>query len=296
MKVLFLFLLAIFFSSCSQQEYKLQNQFKHKTKHHGVRTIYEGDNTIFFTAPMSVNTDGAPTSYHPDDPKGNKGLAINSICNGSNALLPNGKVIRYNQCKKLIKAYQQAKKHGWENPKKPRMQFYAIAKNGHTPCTIRSGKFKGYFVSTTALVANKHLKKCDQNRYLNALKQPFIIYPQAKNFIKRDIGKKDIAILYNPTKDILAYAIIGDSGPKWGLSEGSVYLAKKLKGMDRNPNSREDTYHFALSKVHTLILPHTTIEPPYTAQKIEYEAQQAFEKWGGLTRLKHYIEKYGNHP
>ena len=271
----------------------LNDKFKHNTKD-GKKWIYEDDESLFFTAPMSVNTDGAPTSYHPDDPWGSDGLAINTICNGANALLPNGKVINYRNCKELVKAYKKSKSAGWDNPNKPRMEFYGIAKQGYVPCTIKTGKYKGYFVSTTSQVNDKSFSICEQERYLNALELPFIIYPGHRKFINRGLGKKDIAIFYNPKKNILEYAIVGDKGPSRGLAEGSVFLGKTLNKRTRNPKNRKDTYKYAVKKVHALLLPNTSVEPPYTLEKIRREGKLAFENWGGRKRFDNCIDKYGN--
>ena len=51
----------------------LVKAFDHETKHHGTRAVYSDGASLFFTAPMAVNTDGAPISYHPDDPWGSTG-------------------------------------------------------------------------------------------------------------------------------------------------------------------------------------------------------------------------------
>jgi hypothetical protein len=126
----------------------LERAFAHATKHHGERNIYGDAGALFFTAPMAVNTDGAPTSYHPDDPWGSRDKAINTICNGANARLPDGRKLNYAQCRELVAAFREAKAAGWEAPGKPKMEFYGVAARGATPCLIQSGSYAGYFVSS----------------------------------------------------------------------------------------------------------------------------------------------------
>ena len=131
--------------------------FVHPTKHAGDRIIYEGDGALFFTTPFAVNTDGAPTSYHPDDPWGNAGLAINTICNGANARLPDGRRLDYSECRDLVGAFRQARAAGWRANGVPRMEFYGVATQdaeNAVPCTIPDGPYAGYFVSTTSQVAD----------------------------------------------------------------------------------------------------------------------------------------------
>lgn len=157
--------------------------FAHETRNEGVRAIYEGDGALFFTTPYAVNTDGAPTSYHPDDPYGNQGLAINTICNGANVRLPDGQRIDYSNCQALVNAFREARDAGWVDARAPRVEFYGVATKGSSgderfePCLISSGPYEGYFVSTTSQVNDPERGRCEQERYLNALELPFIIVP-----------------------------------------------------------------------------------------------------------------------
>ncbi|WP_139790637.1 hypothetical protein [Rhizobium rhizosphaerae] len=259
--------------------------FNHKTRD-GVTPVYGDRTAIAFKAPMAVNTDGAPTSYHPDDPTGGKGLAINTICNGANAKLPDGTVLDWRKCSQLIAAFNQAKDH-WTEPGKPKIEFYAVAtKASGVPCTISSGPHAGYFVSTTALAADPSKDRCDPAHWLDALTVPFIIYPGAENFTKRGVGVGDLAALYNPTNDTVVYAIVGDRGPRLGLSEGSIAVAKALLKRSDDPKTRRDTYGYAVRNAGVVILPKAAMKPPYTAERIRIAGEAALAAWGGTERLK----------
>ena len=274
----------------------LERAFAHATKHHGERNIYGDAGALFFTAPMAVNTDGAPTSYHPDDPWGSRDKAINTICNGANARLPDGRKLNYAQCRELVAAFREAKAAGWEAPGKPKMEFYGVAARGATPCLIQSGSYAGYFVSTTSLAADKTKGRCDQERYLNSLEIPFSIYPGARTFTNRGVGKGDVVVYYNPANDVIEYGIVGDRGPRWGLAEGSVAFAKSLRKLTDDPQNRRDTYRFGVEKVHALILPNETLLAPFTRDNVRTRAKARFEAWGGLDRFKKCVATIGALP
>lgn len=272
---------------------QLTKGFDHPTKHSGTQPVFTDQASLFFTAPMAVNTDGAPTSYHPDDPYGSEGKAINTICNGANAILPDGTKLNYSRCRDLVAAYREAKAAGWENENRPRMQFYGVASNGHTPCTIKNGEYSGYFVSTTSLAADPGKSNCDQDRYLNSLDIPFAIYPNARAFKERGVGKKDVVVYFNPANGVVEFGIIGDRGPRWGMAEGSVAFARALNMRTDDPQSRKDTYRFGVAKVHALMLANASLEPPYTRENVRQRAQEAFDDWGGRARFDACVAEHG---
>lgn len=260
----------------------MTGHFDHATNHHGVRRVHTGEGALFYTAPLAVNTDGAPTSYHPDDPRGNGGLAINTICNGANAILPDGTKINYRNCDQLIEAYRRAKAAGWTDPASPRMDFYGIASRRYVPCL----NDRGYFVSRTAQPADPSVRdECEQRRYLNALELPFSKYPSHVSFTGRGVGKRDVAVVHNPVTGRTEYSIMGDAGGKRSLGEVSVFAAKFLKDRSFDPRSRRETYRLAIAKAHVLILANEQVQPPYTLEKIRREGEAAFQRWGGQSRL-----------
>jgi hypothetical protein len=236
---------------------------------------------LLFAAPLAINTDGAPNSYHPDDPWGRR-LALNNICNGSNAILSNGRKLDYRNCRQLIDAFEQSKRSNWRSP---RMQFYAVATQNNRPCVIQSGKYAGYFVSTTSLAADSRKPACDPDRWLNANTIPFAIYPGHRNFTSRGVGTGDIVIIRNPTNDRITYGIIGDRGPAWGLGEVSLAFASDLRGGAPLPTTRKATYAYGLRNAQVLILSTSNMRGPFTPERIKSEAANAFRSWGGVERL-----------
>lgn len=268
----------------------------HPTRSEGNRRIYGDETNLFFTSGLAVNTDGAVTSYHPMDPWGSNGKAINTICNGANVRNSANQILDYRQCAELIRNFDRARNGGFAADVLPRVDFYAVATKDGRPCIVSEGIYAGYFVSTTSLIADSSKDVCDPTRYLDSLSVPFSIYPNHANFKDNGVSKGDIVVTYNPATDRLEYSIIGDRGPKWGLAEGSVYMAKTLAKKTENPKTRKEVYKFALPKVHTLMLPSASIPPPYTPEKIETAGKAAFEKWGGMPRMRECIATLGARP
>lgn len=270
--------------------------FLHETRHYDTRQIYANDDAVFFTAPMAVNTDGAPNSYHPDDPYGALGKAINTVCNGADAVLTDGRRINFSRCRDLIRAFRESRAAGWTSANAPRMDFYRIALDGDAPCINQSGAFRGYFVSRTSLEADPTKDGCDQDRYLNSLEIPYAVYPDAEEFTSRGVGLKDIAVFYNPETDVFEYGVVGNEAPAWELAGGSVAFAKSLKRVAVGPSSRDDSYGFGVWVIHALILPNESIEPPYTAENVRARAQERFEAWGGKERFYNCVDTVGQDP
>lgn len=263
--------------------------FVHETRHNGDRIVYEDTSgSLLFTTDYAVNTDGARSSYHPDDPYGSEGLAINTICNGANVTMPDGTQYNYSNCRELVSAFRTARDGGWVGDNLPKMSFYGVATEPATdkPCIISEGPYAGYFVSTTSLNNPGVTGDCNPERYLDSLDVPFVIYPGDREFTTRGMGLRDIVAIYKPETDKLVFAIVGDRGPRWGLGEGSVAVSKQLRGIETNPETRRQTYAYGAKGVTTLVLTDTRMSGPFSAEAIEAAGRDALREWGGLERLK----------
>ena len=262
----------------------LPSRFTHQT-HDGPRTVLHAPGALAFRTPYRVNTDGAPNSYHPDDPGGSQGLAINTICNGANAITAAGARVSYDQCSRLISLFRDARAAGWPTSG-ARMQFYGVASTdgGARPCVQQEGPYSGYFVSSTS-VTNPSFGICDQRRYLDALSVPFIIVPGHANFRSRGMGLRDLAVVYNPANGRMVFAVVGDQEPAAGLGEGSVALNRTLSGRTDWPRTRRDTYAFGLRDAVTVVFTDDSLEPPYTNDRIAAAGQAALDRFGGSERL-----------
>lgn len=268
----------------------LEDRFVHQTKHDGDRPVFTGSGAIAFQANYAVNTDGAPTSYHPDDPWGSKGLAINTVCNGVDVTLADGTKYDYSKCRELVPAFETARDGGWTADSGPRVRFYGAATVGssgdaaNTPCINDAAPYEGYLVSTTSLIADPSKGRCDQSRYLDSLELPFIIYPGNQEFTSRGMGLRDLVFIFDPKTGRETFAIVGDRGPGWGLGEGSVKIGKVMNGTGDNPASRRDTYRFGSKEIVTIVFTDTTLQPPYTAEAVAAAGEAALADFGGRDR------------
>ena len=267
----------------------LNGAFDHVTRNDGTRRVIFGEDGLMFRSDYAVNTDGAPTSYHPDDPWGSSGLAINTVCNGVDIAAP--EEVDYSQCKKLIDYFAQARDAGWTGADSPIVNFYGIATKSdtgegrHQPCINDDPAYKGYFVSTTSQLADPSRGRCDQGRYLNSLDLPFIIRPRGANFSGNGVDVGDLALVMDPASGRQTFAIVGDIGPSWGLGEGSVYVSRALTGKATNPKTRKEVYGYGARNVLTLVFTGAPMKPPYTPERIEAAGKAALERFGGQDRF-----------
>jgi hypothetical protein len=173
-------------------------------------------NAIAFASQMQVNTDGAPDSYHPDD------IGITHICNGVSL----GASCTWKpQC---LADFRQARAESFRGPTK--VCFFAMATDGAGVPIIQGAADPkpGFFVSTTAL------KQPGQNvrtprAQLDSNTVPFAVIPgnwQASGRPGPKLG--DVGVAYRRSNDKLAFFVIGDTGPRNKLGEGSVALHQAL--------------------------------------------------------------------
>jgi hypothetical protein len=258
---------------------------------------------ILFQTNLRVNTDGSPLSYHPEDPRG-RTKALNNICNGiavrrvgSNANLcftAFGEAIRVFE--KFRDSDFQTVPPGfrinWKNV------LATVQENGKdVPCVFKSGEFKGYSGSLTALKNGLTTNKgeCEINDQVNPMTVPALVLAGGQNPVKAfgaQVG--DLLIAFNPRTQHFTAAIIGDTGPEDNLGEGSVSLNMKLLGTTTPPTNKEETFRLSIenAKVLIAIIPGSrlfNVAKPYTAENIE----QRLKDWrtaAGFTTPEKLIE------
>ncbi len=258
---------------------------------------------ILFQTNLRVNTDGSPLSYHPQDPRG-RTKALNNICNGiavrrvgSNANLcftAFGEAIRVFE--KFRDSDFQTVPQGfritWKNV------LATVRENGKdVPCVFKSGEFKGYFGSLTALRNDLTTNRgeCEVNDQVNPMTVPALVLAGGQNPVKvfgAAVG--DLLIAYNPRTQLFTSAIIGDTGPADNLGEGSVSLNMKLLGATTPPTNKQETFRLSIenTKVLIAIIPGSrlfNVTKPYTADNIN----QRIDQWrteAGFTTPEKLIE------
>ena len=256
---------------------------------------------IFFKTNLRVNTDGSPLSYNPQDPRG-KTLALNNICNGI-------AVQKVGSTKNLClnkTTYSEAigvfEKWRDSNFKTIPAGYNIIWKNVlattkkdgiEIPCIFTTGQYKGYFGSLTSLQNGLTSGKgeCDVNNQVNPLTTPALVLVGGKNIVK-DFGAKvgDLLIAYNPKTKLLSSAIIGDTGPKDNLGEGSILLNMKLLGVTKPPTNQAETYKLSINNQALIaIIPRSQSKPPYTKDNIDKRVQE-WLKGAGFTTNEQFIK------
>ncbi|HEX3252556.1 MAG TPA: hypothetical protein VHS05_24165 [Pyrinomonadaceae bacterium] len=258
---------------------------------------------ILFQTNLRVNTDGSPLSYHPQDPRGQT-KALNNVCNAVAVRKVNSDT---NLCRshfgQAINIFEQFRDSNFQTvPAGFRITWENVLattqENGKkVPCIFKTGEFKGYFGSLTALRNGLTTNKgeCDINDQVNPMIVPALVLVGGQNPV-RDFGAQvgDLLIAFNPKTQLFTSAIIGDTGPKDNLGEGSVLLNMKLRGITTPPTNKHETFALSIedTKVLIAIIPGSRlfrVAKPYTAENID----QRLNEWrtgAGFTTPEKLIE------
>lgn len=136
----------------------------------------------------------------------------------------------------------------------------------------------GYYVSMTALFDPDHPKERDPRRFVDAASIPYVVLPPA-GLKHAKLG--DFATVVNLRKGKLSPAIVADeSAPQVKMGEGSMALADAL-GIDSNPRTGGIEHGIAY-----VIYPGSGNGKPRGRDEIVAMADQQFQRWGGLLKLK----------
>lgn len=232
---------------------------------------------IAFASQMQVNTDGAPDSYHPDD------IGITHICNGVSI----GSACTWKpQC---LPEFRQAKAEGFKGPQK--ICFFAMVTDARgVPIIQGPGDPKpGYFVSTTALHQPGASVQTPQAQ-LDSNTVPFAVIPGSWQTSKKpgpQLG--DVGVAYRRSTGQTAFFVIGDTGPRNKLGEGSIALHQAL-GNDpfvMRFGVRRARQGIRGRDVVYLLFPKTAQPGQHLDEtSILRMAEAPLEKFGGVERLK----------
>jgi len=158
----------------------------------GTFAVREVGGAVLFHSGMYVYADGAPNAYAPHD----KGLDFTANARNGD-----------------------------------RFSSLVLNDDGR-PVIQRSGRYKGFYVSTTSL-RKLAGRPGDPGTYVNAVKIPYIVLPP--EFIERfAVVLGDLAIVTNRQNGRSSFAIFADVGPRGKIGEGSIALARAL-GLDADP-------------------------------------------------------------
>ena len=204
-----------------------------------------GQSAFFYQSKMSIDADGAPNAYNPND------TGIDDLANAGHPGNWWGIVTDSN------------------------------GSNGNPVTQKASDPYPGYYVSTTALV-DVNFNERDPRHYVDATKIPYIVLPNNSLIWNTGVKKGDFAVVYYEKTKQLSFAIFADVGPKNELGEGSVKLAQNL-GHDPFVNGK--VKKGISQGVFYLIFPKSGNGKPRTVAEINSLTQPLFDKWGGQQRL-----------
>jgi hypothetical protein len=269
---------------------------------------------ILFKTNLQVNTDGVPTSYHPFDLRGNT-IALNTILNGaaiyrlkdniriSNPKKPNkfsdeDKKVMRSEAYSVFEKFRDSKFEKIPDGYKINWQNVLIAEN-NKPCVFKTGKYKGYFASATALKNDINTDKgeCECKNQVDPFEVPTLVLAGGNNIVRQfgaTVG--DLVVAYNLTNKNIVYGVIGDTGPEENLGEGSVILNMKLIGTDKYPKTRKDTYALSTNNdILICIVPQSKAfnpEKPFTQQNLEQRILKWFSEQGydNNQKIKEFFE------
>jgi hypothetical protein len=151
---------------------------------------------VFFVAKMSIDADGSPRAYHPDD------VGIEWLRNGGDLATGRWWGVYTDADGKLVV----------QGPNDPH---------------------PGYYVSTTTLTDTSVTNPADPRHYVDAEKVPYVVVPPA---VMQACGVKmgDFAFVANLRNNRSTAALVADIGPKTKIGEGSMALAERL-GIPNSP-------------------------------------------------------------
>jgi len=260
------------------------------------------NNIVLFQTQMRVNTDGSPSSYHPQDPVG-KVKAINNVCNAITVRKINSDSnLCFTNFSKAIQVFEHWRDTGFKTvPAGFRINWKnvlaAVNMDGtDVPCVFKTGPHLGYFGSLTALKNDLtgDLGECQLKNQVNSMTVPALVLVGGDNVVKT-FGARvgDLLVAFNPKTQIVTTAIIGDTGPPDNLGEGSVNLNMKLKGETVPPTTKQEAFKLSITDVKVLvaIIPGSRTfqvqnNKPYTAENIDARIKNWLEQAGFETRAE----------
>lgn len=255
-----------------------------------------GSALAIFKAPMAVNTDGAPNSYHPDDPLG-KTIATNRYDNGIAIRRTDKQATTRAERDKVFGEWRASPT--WAVPEGYTISWKNViaADPSGYPCVFQSGEHKGYFGSLTALgngLSGAALGECRVNNQLDQRFIPAIVLRGGAANPLSTYGAKagDLVVAINPATGVIVPAIIGDTGNGDRIGEGSVALNMKLLGKTEQPKTYADAVKLDTGKADMIIAVIPGSKPyqlkrPYTAQNLSdrISAWATEKQYGSLDAL-----------
>ena len=218
--------------------------------------VYEGtplrkfDTSAYFfvTERMSIDADGAPNAYHPND------TGIDAL---ANAGFPNG---------------------SW------RSILVVDPADATKPFVQPDGPFAGFHVSKTAL-QDSGRPETDINRYVDSTRVPYVVFPATFHNLTGTGTMGDLVVARNLSNSKVSSAIVADVGPAHArLGEVSIRLAERLGGSHVNPRNGSG---MPKGSFLYMVFPMSHAKPkwPVSVDQIDALALSKLDAIGGWDRL-----------
>jgi hypothetical protein len=247
---------------------------------------------------MNINIDGYGRAYHRQNRQAG---AVLHLCVGGEVVLPDG--TRYHgsatsdTCTgRFMNDLARIEAAGWSDPAVGVVRWYGIVASGVATMarqTIKGIKpvvqqdGSGFYVSPTSLVDRSVADVADQRRYLNPLRVPAAVVPGKLVAAGVPFGSFGVAIDAGG-KGVPVPFVVGDGGPRIG--EGSPALARRLAGLQPSDGiTLKNRFAGQVDKKTVLWVFFGGQAMRYDHAKeaqVAQDAQAAFERWGGTTRLE----------
>lgn len=252
--------------------------------------------SLLFVESLNVNTDGTRRSYKVDDFWGEKD-AFNNLCNAMSDACKGLKTEPQLRARRVMT--QQAAARGWPADELARTKIdpSIIPFENGKPCPLKDG----FLISATTLRNPKVADACNIESYVDAIVTPALVLPRppSKGTLSRfgELNARigDLVVAMVPGGSQPVFAVVGDHGPRDSLGEGSIALNGKLLGKAALPENyleirgkgKYKGQEWTVPKAVILIFPGTrdTKEPYLSPERIDADAKERFDKWGGVERM-----------
>lgn len=254
---------------------------------------------------MNINIDGYGRAYHR---KNREAGAVLHLCVGGEVVLPDG--TRYHGSKsneictgRFMNDLARIEAAGWTNPAVGVVRWYGIVASkeaivagkkirGIKPVPQQDGS--GFYVSPTSWVDRSITDVADQRRYVNPLRVPSAVVPQALVEAGVRFGSFGVAIDAGGKRVPVPF-VVGDGGPRIG--EGSPALARQVAGLQPTDDiTVKNRYAGQVDKKTVLWVFFGGGGSDFDHRKegeVAQNAQIAFERWGGAARLEQCLKTVG---
>jgi len=213
----------------------------------------EGGAYFYVTGRMTIDADGAPNAYHPD----NTGL-------------------------------DHLKHAGYPGTSWWKNVLVTDPEDPGKPYIVPEGRYRGYYLSMTSL---RDMTKAptDPSRYVDASRVPYLVFPSTFSRLKGVGGLGDIGVAVNLDTGAYSPFIIADIGPEQHpLGEVSIHLAQRLGGRNVCPRTGPEK---PLGEILYIVFPGSGERFPWPGceRNIDRIAEELLVTIGGAERIVAWI-------